>query len=284
MTYRSSLLTRLPSTVRSFHTAIAVSAAVLLLLLPHTAGASAANAKRQAAARCAFSDAEFDPGSDVHALDNYSDAITQLLKQDKFADLDCLADAARAGKTKFPGGTWNLHNLYLSLGKPRPAHATNEDWQHHLDLIERWQGKNPQSIAAPIALADAYVGYGWYARGNDSSDTVSDSGWKLFGERLAKAKSILEDASALATKDPEWYCVMLEVAQGQSWGRPRETELFEHAVAFEPDYQYYYRLHATILLPKWSGEDGDAARFAQESADRVGGESGDVLYFRIAET
>jgi len=285
MNYHPCSLIRLQSAFRTFNVTIGVpTAAILLLMLSHTASASASDAKGQTASgRCAFSDAEFDPSTDVHALDEYRDAIAQILRQEKFADLDCLADAARSGKTRFPGGGWKLRNLYIGLEEPRPGHPTQEDWQQHLELIERWTRTNPQSITAPIALAQSYISFAWDARGDGTSSTVSDSGWKLFGERIAKAKTILDEASALASKCPDWYIGMQQVAQGQSWDLPRATELFTQAVTFEPTYQYYYRSYATYLLPKWSGEQGDAARFAEQSANRAGGEAGDALYFLIAE-
>lgn len=284
MPYRSSLLIRCLSAFHTFSVAIGVSTAAMLLFMLSAARASATDVRGQAASRpCASSDAEFDPSTDVHALDRYRDAIAQLLKQEKFGDLDCVADAARAGKTRFAGGAWKLANIYEGLDSPRPGHPTHEDWQQHLDLIERWTHTNPRSITAPIALAESYVSYAWDARGDGSSSTVSDSGWKLFGERIAKAKTILDDASAVASKCPDWYIGMQQVAQGQSWALPKTTELFKKAVTFEPAYQYYYRSYATYLLPKWSGEEGDAARFAEQSANRVGGEAGDALYFLIAE-
>src|ERR1700684_2706571 len=160
MTYRSSLLIRRPSAFRTFSVAIGVSAAAMLLFILSADRASATDVRGQAASRpCASSDAEFDPSTDVHALDRYRDAIAQLLKQEKFGDLDCVADAARAGKTRFAGGAWKVANIYEGLDSPRPGHPTHEDWQQHLDLIERWTHTNPQSITAPIALAESYVSY-----------------------------------------------------------------------------------------------------------------------------
>src|SRR5579862_3393404 len=84
--------------------------AVLLLICGGTL-AVAADGNEKAHA-CAFSDAEFDPATDVHALEKYKDAIAQLLKQEKFADLDCIADAARKGKARFSGGAWKLANFH----------------------------------------------------------------------------------------------------------------------------------------------------------------------------
>jgi hypothetical protein len=138
------------------------------------------------------------------------------------------------------------------------------------------------AITAQIALAKSYVSYAWNARGTDFSDKVSDSGWRLFSQRLEKAKTILDHASALQGKCPEWYVAMQQVALGQNWDPARATALYDRAIAFEPAYELYYRMQAVYLLPKWNGQDSDAARFATQAADRIGGKAGDILYFQIA--
>ena len=285
MEYRACLSNRFECTYRRLIAASRIaSVALFLLMLSHGVSAAASDSKGQVSVLpCGFSDAEFDTATDVRALDEYRDAIAQLLKQEKFAELDCLADAARVSKARFPGGGWKLRNIYLGLDSPRPGHPTHEDWLRHLELVERWVHQNPRSIAAPIALSESYTSYAWNARGDGTSGSVSESGWKLFGEHLEKAKAILDANSALADKCPDWYVAMQNIALGQSWDRPRATALLQKAIAFEPRYQYYYRIYANYLLPKWNGEDGDASRFAEESANRVGGEAGDALYFQIAE-
>jgi hypothetical protein len=261
--------------------------AVLLLALSHRAGAAVADKKQPAASQpckssdASFSDAAFDTTTDIRALDEYRDAIAQLLKQEKFSELDCLADAARTGKTRFPGGTRKLHYIYLGLSTPRPGHPTEEDWQQHMQLMDRWGQGNPHSVTQPIALAESYIGYAWSARGSSYADGVSESGWKLYGERIAKAKAILDTGADLANKCPEWYIAMHEVAQGQNWGADLDAALIQQAVALDPTYQYAYQVHAAYLLPKWSGADGDASRFAEDSANHVGGDAGDILYFQI---
>jgi hypothetical protein len=258
------------------------SIAMLLLVFFHGVPAAATDKQGQSSARpCAFSDAAFDTATDIHALDEYYNAIAQLLKQEQFEELDCLADAARAGKTRFSGGAWKLRQFYAGLDSPRPGHPTQEDWRNHFDLVERWRQKNPGSVTAPIVLAESYVSYAWDARGDGYADSVSDSGWKLFGERISKAKAILDQAAP--AKCPDWYVAMQHIASGQSWDLPQHYALLQKAIAFEPGYQYYYRIHADNLQPKWSGEEGDPARFAEESANRVGGDGGDILYFQIAE-
>jgi Domain of unknown function (DUF4034) len=260
--------------------ALVIGITVFAIASSHPALAMDSNGTSNASS-CGFSDAAFDPATDLQALDKYHDAIAGLLKEKKFAELDCLANEARAEKSRFSGGTWKLVEIYTGLEEPRPGHPTEVDWRQHLALIEQWKSNNPTSITARIALAESYVGYGWAARGDGYSDSVTDSGWKLLAERMQKANNILQEASALPTKCPEWYLAMLDVAQGQNWPLEQTTALFEQAVKLEPDFQHYYRNYAYQLLPKWSGQEGDAARFAERAANRIGGEDGDILYFQI---
>jgi len=241
---------------------------------PAAGGTSAKNS-------CDITDVDFDGASDVQGMKENKASITDLLERSDFDKLDCIADAARSSKARFPGGLWKLHNIYAALDEPE-GHVTQEDWNTRLLLLRRWTATKPNSITAQVALAGSYVSYAWDARGSGTSDSVTDGGWKLFNERLEKAKAILDINSALTAKCPESYLVMQRIVQGQ--GTTQETVLLKRAISFEPSYYYYYRIHATLLLPKWYGEDGDASKFAAEIADSVGGneKDGDILYFQIA--
>ena len=148
-------------------------------------------------------------------------------------------------------------------------------------MVNRWVALRPQSITARIALAESYIEWAQDARGTGFADTVSESGWKLYKQRLAKAKQILDKATALPVKDPEWYVTMQKIALG-TFGPEANRDLFARAVKFEPGYYYYYQRYAQSILPKWSGEEGETEKFAQESADQIGGDAGDAIYFRIA--
>jgi Domain of unknown function (DUF4034) len=231
---------------------------------------------------CGAPGPEIDAASDVHAFEEYQNAINQLLQQGKFKQLDCLADAARSQKARLPGGNWKLRLVYGGVSD-QETHATEIDWKDRLKRLQHWVDERPNSTTARIALAEAYTHYAWFARGHGTADDVSDSGWKLFSGRMKKAREILEQNLLLKEECPEWYAVMLDVAQGEGWDRERADALVQQATAFEPTYDAYYRTYALFLLPKWYGKDGDTERFAQESADRVRGEDGDILYFQIAK-
>lgn len=261
---------------------------MFFLLLIAACGLATADVPKAKPAPCALTDAEAaglngDASADVHAMSNYSKTVYGLLQAGKFSKLDCLANSVRSRKETFPGGTWKIHAIYIGLAKP-PLHATQEDWNTHIKLLQRWVSTRPHSISARIALAESYYFYGVDARGTGFADTVTDSGWKLFKGRTAKSRQILEQASPLSAKDPEWYVAMQDVALAQSWEPAARKALFEQAIKFEPAYYYYYRIYADSLLPKWGGEDGEVSKFLQKAADQIGGDAGDNLYFRVAGT
>jgi hypothetical protein len=259
---------------------------IFFLLLIAACGLGTADVSKAKLAPCALTDMETaglsgDASTDVHAVSNFSKTINGLLKAGKFEQLDCLADSARSHKETFPGGMWKIHAIYSGLEKPL-LHPTQEDWNTHIELVQRWVSTRPESITARIALATTYANYGEDARGPGFTETVSESGWRLLGERTAKARQVLEEASTLAAKDPEWYVAMQQVALLQGWESAARQALLEQAVRFEPAYYYYYRMYGFSILPKWGGEDGEVAKFLQKAADQIGGDAGDILYFRVA--
>jgi hypothetical protein len=233
------------------------------------------------AAACPVTDLDYDDSVDVKAIDNYVFAIGELLRHEKFREIDCIADAARVHQTRFASGMWKIHKLYAGLVNP-PLHPTQIDWRNHIALLKKWIAQRPQSITARVGLAWAYNGYAWDARGNGYNDSVSNSGWQLFQQRMSLAKATLEEASRLKAKCPEWYAAMQEVAKAQAWDREKAQALFQQAITAYPDYDAYYVYYFEYLLPKWHGKEGEAEEFVGQSADRLGGGKGDRLYFRIA--
>jgi hypothetical protein len=226
---------------------------------------------------------EFSDEAGVTAIEDFQLAVNDKLKARHFDQLEQLANKLRTEKTRWPGSKWKLPDFYLGLDLPRRGlNPTEQDWKDHLRLLHEWKDAKPKSITARVALAAAYVGYGYDARGNGYSDTVSDNGWNLFHERMAKAEQILREASTLREKCPHWYAILLEVAKANGWPKEKATALFEKATDYQPLYYEYYHDFAEYLQPKWHGEPGDTEEFAKQSADKLGGDEGDILYFQLA--
>jgi hypothetical protein len=268
---------------------VVVKIGFVMLLILAWSGLSRAGEENATSNPCKTSETDAarlngDLSVDIHVPHDFTDTARRILKEEKFVELDCLADHARSSKERLPGGLWKIHLLYQGLSQPVPysVHATQEDWTDLLERLHRWVKVRPESITAPVALALAYLHYAQDARGSGYVNTVSESGWKLFEERTAEAQRILKEASKLPTKCPEWYVAMQMVSVNQGWPVKEARALFEEANKFEPEYYTYARDLAYYLLPKWSGEPGDTEKFVQEIADRTGGEKGDILYFQVA--
>lgn len=213
----------------------------------------------------------------------YQRQIRALFEQGNFNELEKEAQDARHGKARVVGGTWKLFLFYDAVSKPATEdEATEGDWSARFSVLQKWASTYPESPTPSIAIAETYVNYAWAARGADYADTVAERGWKLFGERIELAKSHLVEAARLKTKCPHWYRVMQAIALAEGWTRPQARELFDRAVAFEPDYLQFYREYAYFLFPKWYGNEGDTEQFAEEVAKQVGGQQGDFIYFEIA--
>ena len=196
--------------------------------------------------------------------------VSELFLRRDYAEIDAIADKIRADKTRLVGGGWQITRLYQALEAKEGTTA-----EEHIAQLNAWIAERPQSITPRVALARAYIRYAWAARGG------GPGGQRLFEERIAEAKNVLDSSANLSPMCPDWFFQMQTVALAQGWEKGRTTELFEQATRFEPDYLYYYQNYARYLLPKWDGKNGDDVAFAKTIADSIGGIKGDFMYYQI---
>jgi len=205
--------------------------------------------------------------------------IRGYLVAGQFDELDLMAGRLRSSKARVAGGGWKLRVFYAALDQ-RPA--TDQEMVEHIAHIESWMKQRPGSITAPVALAGSLETWAWMARGSGTADKVTDDGWKLFEERIKRAREVLDAAEKLQPMCPQWYSAMMTVGLAQGWDGKQMQALFEKGTAFEPEYFYLYKEYANYLQPKWEGHPGDSTAFARVSADKIGGDGGDLIYFWIA--
>lgn len=200
----------------------------------------------------------------------YASPIKQAFSQGKFDDLERTIREARETKGRIVGGNWKIIEFYTDVYETFLTPTSQEsDWKMFFDTLNQWIAAKPESAAARISLAQAYVGYAWQARGHGYANTVSDDAWDLFNERTAMAAATLADAARLKEKCPYWYETMQTVALAQGWDKSLARELMEDAVAYEPDYYHFYREHANFLQTKWYGEEGEVESFIAWAARKA---------------
>lgn len=191
----------------------------------------------------------------------------QLYNNRKFAELEALAEKIRSGKERFPDGTWKIHSFYecMDCRDEEPEKM----WKLHEKIHQDWETKFPESSTAQIAKAQFYITYAWQARSKRYADKVTEEGWRLFGERLAQARTVLDQSKHLKPSCPMWYFCYQTVALGQNWESAEYEALFKEATKSEPEFYHYDNSRAKFLLPRWHGQPGEWEKAAEaEIANR----------------
>jgi len=216
------------------------------------------------------------------ARSKISDESSFLLFSENFDELEEMAGEFRKSKARTPEGWWKISFFYIGLKEPgKKGKVTDEQWVAWIAKLEKWKTSNPHSVTARIALGGAMTSYAWFARGSGWASEVKEEGSKLFHERLAAARSILEEAEKMPDKCPELYHAFQTVALGQGWSEKEYEVLFAKAIKLEPEYFTYYFARAYFLLPRWHGREGSWQHFAETSAEQTKSTHGMALYTRI---
>jgi hypothetical protein len=209
-----------------------------------------------------------------------SEKTDPLLAAGDFAELDRIAAQLRSSKVECANGTWHLRCFYDGFAE-LSDYEPESVWRTRIAAFQAWINQYPDSITPRVALAAVWNEWAWRARGGDYAPDVPKKGWELFEERLNEAAKVLTEARDLEEKCPVWFGVSMHVAVGQGWDRARYNRLFADAIYFEPHYTGFYTNRSNYLLPRWFGRPGETAAFAEEAANELGGEEGDILYARL---
>ena len=194
--------------------------------------------------------------------------------------LEKLAEEGRSAEGTWPNGDWRVVPVYVGL--ELGANEDDSGWLARQKAIEAWVQACPESITARVALARHLVDYAWKARGGGYANTVSDEAEKLFEERLHQAAAVLKEAGDLKAKCPVYWTTVMKVALGLGIPREQYNRIFQAATKAYPDYTPIYVQRGIFLQPRWYGAGEEWVADLAKSADKVGGEDGDMLYAQVA--
>jgi hypothetical protein len=202
-----------------------------------------------------------------------------LLETRDYDQLDGLAAKLRSSKECYANGAWKLNDIYAGLV---PADkASDDEWQNRIAALQAWIASKPDSITARVSLANVLVNFAWKARGGGWANSVTDEGWRLFGDRLHQTMAILNAAETLKAQCPYGWTVKMRAALGLQMAKNQFNDLFQQATNYESDYEPSYLQRAVFLMPRWYGSDGELEADLKASADRAGGDDGDMLYAQV---
>jgi hypothetical protein len=212
-------------------------------------------------------------------IKDISGQVAILFAAKDYDRLNALVAGFQASKERYANGGWKLDAAYKGLSVPEDA--SNAEWEKRLTDLRAWIQAEPDSIIPRVALADNLTSYAWKARGGGLVDSVTDEGMRLFSQRLNQAAQVLAEAGEFKDKSPEYWSAVMTTAIGMQLDKNRFNNIFERAIGQFPDYEGFYAKRALYLLPRWYGEEGEWQSDLAQSADKIAGEDGDMLYAQV---
>jgi lipoprotein NlpI len=248
-----------------------------LLLMIMAASAAFAPRCAAGAETLPYPKLEFTP--DSKAMSDMMAAASSDLFSQRFDKLEADAATYRHSKAIVPTGDWQLGLFYGGTASALRGKGKNLDF--YLGIFDAWIEKKPDSITARVAKANALLACAWSIRGSLRYE-ASEEQLKEFHKNLTAARLVLREAKKLPEKCPYWWVVALRIGNAERWDRKTYDDVFQEAVAFEPQCDEYYLQKAQHLwLTRGDNEQHEWQKYAIAVADARGGEAGDTLYARI---
>ena len=213
-------------------------------------------------------------------MDSMKHDARALFEKGDFTQLDEVAARWRKEKKVFASGTSAIMVYYRIFSMP-PPETSDEDWEQTIRTLQDWSREKPASITSRVALAEAWVSFGWKARGNGYASSVTPEGNNLLMQRLHQADLAIQKAGSMRQSGPDYYLAAQSVAMGEGWGHEVVDKLCNDGLKLYPEACSIYLQKCYYLMTKWYGKPGEWEAYATASADKLAGEEGDLLYARI---
>jgi hypothetical protein len=182
-------------------------------------------------------------------------------------------------RRRFDDGRFELLAFYEGLGTY--ISGVQDHWDGYRFAANTGHDTYPSSTAGALGAAIFWQQYAWNARGTGYADTVSEDGWKLYRERLARAHAILDESKSYASTNPLWYYQMLTIAVDESWSDSEFEALSREATRRYPDFFIFYFAQVRHLLPKWGGSKERFDIFVQRTVAATRATEGESMYARL---
>jgi len=185
----------------------------------------------------------------------YQLELIQKLYTNDFASLEVTARELRQKREKSQTGNWQLSTFYNVISQPISKNRSKErHWRYLLEKLKQWNQAFPGSVTARIALAQHYTQSPLLPESAIGSENPDN---RQAGDRYSEAKQIMSDALTLSERCPQWYAVMMQIAESENWEESRLEALFNEAVKTEPTYLTYYAIEVEHQAEKWRDKDVD---------------------------
>jgi len=210
------------------------------------------------------------------------DKVKELLYADDYTGLEKMANEYRINETRTSSGLWKL-TLYYAGFDEILSYQTNspEKWSELLHKFELWKSKYPKSATPFIAKSIILMKQAWSIRGTGYSNTVAKEAWAPFYKKIEESRRVLEESQSVSKLDPNWYVVMSDIANIESWENYKFEKLINEGLSSNP---YFYQLYFSAMYyytPKWHGNAKQIEEFARAALERTKEQEGHSMYARI---
>jgi hypothetical protein len=133
----------------------------------------------------------------------------------------------------------------------------------------------PNSSLALLLQTAHCTAWAWEARGKGWAGSVTDEGWKLFDERLKKARELADTGWRLDPLEPDIPAERITICMGLGEDRDTMELWFSRAMGADPHCFNACMTKALYLQPKWGGSEKEALEFGRwcvahgNGADRI---------------
>ena len=121
--------------------------------------------------------------------------------------------------------------------------------------------------ARDTILGKIEIDRAWHARGGGWANTVTEEGWRGFGDSLNKARGLLEAAWKLKPDQPYAAGEMITVVMGSESGPGGSLRLwFDRTVKARFDFPAAYTAYTWAIRPRWGGSHEEMLAFGRACA------------------
>jgi len=208
--------------------------------------------------------------------------VTSLFMQEKFDELNKLANEYLRKESRTSSGVWKLTLFNAGIAQAANTRIRDEKfWDMITEKSLRWVEKHPQSPFAHTSHAVVLVQHGWKYRGTGYAKEVKPENWEPFHDYLKKARKYLFSTKNIASRDPNWYETMLSISTGENWSLKNFNQLVDEAISRFPTYYQIYFTALGYMTPKWHGDKEKIEEFANRAVNRTSSKEGMGMYARI---
>lgn len=209
----------------------------------------------------------------------YDQVHVMLAKRD-YAGLNAMEREFRTSRATTPSGIWKLEEFHDAVEAYLPT-ADSKDGCPYLagEYLEEWLRTDPTSPAPYIAQATKLLDQAWCFRGDGFASQVAEDAWRPFHENIDAAYAVLMEHKRVASVDPGYYAVMIDIYRAQN-RKSELSALLDEATDREP---YYYPIYANAYfsyMPQWGGSTAEIDELARYAVARTQKRDGLGAYAR----